>query len=106
MGFRANELTNWNGTTISYDANDNMLSDGSNTFTWNARNQVATLNNVSLQYDAFGRRSKNAAGASFLYNGANAVQELSGSTVTANLLGGGIDEFFNRADGSGSFTPL
>ncbi len=83
-----------------------MLSGGGNAFTWNARNQVATLNSVSLQYDAFGRRTKNAGGTSFLYNGANAVQELSGSTVTANLLGGGIDEVFSRADSSGSFTPL
>jgi hypothetical protein len=40
----ANELTNWNGTSISYDLNGNMLSDGMNIFTWNARDQVATLN--------------------------------------------------------------
>ena len=39
----ANELTNWNGPAISYDLNGNMLSDGSNVFTWNARNQVASL---------------------------------------------------------------
>jgi len=50
----ANELTNWNGTSIPYDNNGNMLSDGSNVFTWNARNQVASLNSVGLQYDAFG----------------------------------------------------
>src|SRR5215831_8801660 len=82
----ANELTNWNGTAISYDLNGNMLSDGTNTFTWNARNQVATLNNVNLQYDAFGRRTKNLQNTSFLFDGANAVQELSGSTATANLI--------------------
>ena len=28
----ANELTNWNGTAISYDLNGNMLSDGTNAF--------------------------------------------------------------------------
>lgn len=50
----ADQVTNWNGTPISYDANGNMLSDGINTFTWNARNQVAALNNVSLQYDGLG----------------------------------------------------
>jgi RHS repeat-associated protein len=102
----ANELTNWNGASIPYDANGNMLSDGSNLFTWNTRDQVATLNGVSPQYDAFGRRIKNAAGTSFLYNGADAVQELSGNTVTANLLNGSIDEAFTRSDSSGSFTPL
>jgi RHS repeat-associated protein len=102
----ANEVTNWNGLTLNYDQNSNMLSDGANTFTWNARNQVAKINNVSLQYDAFGRRVQNAAGTSFLYDGANAVQELNGSTVTANLLSGGVDEIFSRTDSSGAFTQL
>ena len=102
----ANELTNWNGTAISYDLNGNMLSDGTNTFSWNARNQVATLNSVSLQYDAAGRRIQNAAGKSFLFDGDNAAQELSGNTVLANLMSGGIDEVFTRADSFGSFTPL
>jgi RHS repeat-associated protein len=102
----ANELTNWNGTTISYDPNGNMLSDGANAFSWNARNQVATLNSVTLQYDGFGRRTKNLQNTSFLFDGANAVQELSGSTPTANLISGGIDEIFTRADSTGTFTPL
>ena len=102
----ANELTNWNGTAISYDLNGNMLSDGTNSFSWNARNQVAGLNGRNLQYDAAGRRVQNLLGLSFLYDGANAAQELSGSTVTANLLSGGVDEVFTRTDSSGSFTPL
>jgi len=46
------------------------------------------------------------AGTSFLYNGANAIHELSGSTTTANLIGGGIDKIFTRADATGTFTPL
>ena len=102
----ANELTNWNGTPISYDLNGNMLSDGTNSFSWNARNQVASLNSVSLQYDGFGRRTKNPQSTSFLFDGPNAVQELSGSTPTANLISGGIDEIFTRADSTGTFTPL
>src|SRR6185312_7506962 len=61
----ANELTNWNGTSISYDPNGNMLSDGTNTFSWNARNQVVALNSVNLQYDALGRRTKNFQNVSF-----------------------------------------
>lgn len=83
-----------------------MLSDGTNAFAWNARNQVATLNSVSLQYDGFGRRTKNLQNTSFLFDGANVAQELSGSTPTANLLSGGIDEIFSRADSTGAFTPL
>lgn len=45
-------------------------------------------------------------GKSFLYDGVNAAQELSGSTVIANLISGGIDEIFTRADSTGAFTPL
>jgi RHS repeat-associated protein len=59
-----------------------------------------------LQCDAVGRRIQNAAGKSFLYDGANAAQELSGSTPTVNLINGGIDEIFTRADSGGSFTQL
>src|SRR5206468_1934714 len=43
---------------------------------------------------------------SFLYDGVNAVQELSGSTPTANLLTGGVDQVFSRTDSTGTFTPL
>ncbi len=102
----ANELTNWNGTPISYDLNGNMQSDGTNSFTWNARNQVASLNGRSLQYDAYGRRIQNQLGTAFLYDGSNAAQELTGGTVTANLLSGGIDEMFSRSDSTGTVTPL
>jgi hypothetical protein len=42
------------------------------------------------------------ANTNFLYDGANPVQELSGSTVTANLLTGGIDERFTRTDSNGT----
>jgi RHS repeat-associated protein len=103
----ANELTNWNGATISYDSNGNMLGDANgNAFTWNARNQVTTLNGSGLQYDPVGRRTRSAAGKSFLYDGGNATQELSGSTVTANVWTGGTDEFFQRTDGNGTVSPL
>ena len=32
--------------------------------------------------------------------------QLSASTPTANLISGGIDEIFNRADSTGAYTPL
>src|SRR5947209_2458032 len=79
-----------------------MLSDGANTFTWNTRNQLATLNGAGVQYDAFGRRTRNAAGTSYLYDMVNAVQELNGATVTANMLTGGVDEVFMRTTSSGA----
>ena len=56
-------------------------------------------------HDALGRRtSKTILGGQtgFLYDGSNPVQELSGTTVTANLLTGGLDEYFTRTDTSGA----
>ena len=39
----------------------------------------------------------------FLYDGLNVVQELNGTTVTANFLTGlGIDELLTRTDGTGA----
>jgi RHS repeat-associated protein len=102
----AGELINWNGSNVTYDSNGNMVLDGSNNFTWNARNQMAVLNGASLGYDAFGRRTRNAAGTSVLYDGMNPVQELSGTTVTANLLSVRLDELLFRSDASGSFGQL
>ena len=37
-----------------------------------------------------------------VYDGVNAVQELTGGTVTANLLTGGVDEVFQRTDSPGA----
>jgi len=106
----ANRLTNWNGTALSYDANGNMLGDGSNSYAWNARNQLAGLSGANLgifMYDGLGRRAaKSIDGVTkqFLHDGLNPVQELSSiGTPTANLLTGlNIDEFFTRTDSAGS----
>jgi RHS repeat-associated protein len=102
----ANELTNWNGTAITYDANGNMLSDGQHTLTWNARGQLASVNGLSPEYDAWGRRVKNPQGTSYILDGANPVQELSGTTSVATLLTGGTDEIFSRSDSNGTFVPI
>jgi RHS repeat-associated protein len=42
----------------------------------------------------------------YLYDGSNVVQELSGTTVTANLINGGIDEVFMRTDSNGAVNFL
>lgn len=102
-----NQLTSWKGATLTYDANGNLTSDGTNTYTWNARNQLVSISggvNASFQYDAFGRRvSKTIGGTTqFLYDGANPVQEIAGSTASANLLTGGVDEYFQRTDSAGA----
>jgi RHS repeat-associated protein len=101
-----NQLSQWGTANLFYDANGNMTSSGTDGYTWDARNRlVSTLSGSSFQYDAFGHRQSKAIGATttnFLYDGANVVQELSGTTPTANLLSGGLDEYFQRTDSVGT----
>lgn len=100
----------FNGQTLSYDANGNLTSDGTNTYTWNARNQLTQISQggtveMSYAYDALGRRISKTVGSGtptqFLYDGANAVQETQGSTVNPLLVGLGIDERYARNDVTG-----
>jgi RHS repeat-associated protein len=104
-----NQLTKWGNKTLSYDLNGNMLGDLNNAFSWNARDQLSAVTKTgqtlpSFTYDAFGRRQKKTLGAtvtSYLYDGANAVQELIGATPSANMLTGlGVDEVFQRTEGA------
>ncbi len=102
-----NQLTNWNGATLTYDNNGNLTGDGTNTYMWNARNQLVTISgsvSANFQYDAFGRRvSKTIGGTTqFLFDGANPVQEISGTSASANLLTAGVDQYFQRTDSAGA----
>ena len=113
---RRQSLTLPNGVSMNYgyDAASQLLgityklgADGTNTYTWNARNQLVSISgavSASFQYDAFGRRVSKTIGATtqFLYDAANPVQEISGTSVSANLLTGGIDEYFQRTDLAGA----
>ncbi|MCP1456107.1 RHS repeat-associated core domain-containing protein [Pseudomonas kilonensis] len=107
----ANQLTAWSSASLLYDANGNMTSDGSNSYTWDSRQRLSTLTGTmsgSFSYDAANRRSqKTIAGQTtgYVFDGPNLVQELTGTappTVQANLLTGGLDEIFSRTEASGS----
>ncbi|GEM_PF-3028928 len=84
----SSQLTQSEATAFAYDLNGNLTSDGTNGYTWDARNRlVSTLSGASFRYDPFRRRvSKTVGGATtnYLYKGANVAQELSGATPTAN----------------------
>jgi hypothetical protein len=104
----ANQIATFGGVSFSYDDNGNLTSDGVRSYTWNARDQLASLTgpvNASFAYDGMGRRrAKTVAGTTtqFLHDGLNPVQELSGGSPVANLLTGlGIDEYFARTDPAG-----
>jgi len=109
----ANRQTAFAGQSLTYDLNGNLTNDGSNTYSWNARNQLTSITasalTASFAYDAFGNRiskTVNSSTSSYLYDGVNVVQELSGTTPTANIITGGIDEVFLRTDGAGAWSPL
>ena len=108
-----NQQTTFGTNTETYDLDGNLatVTDAGNTatYSWNARNQLVSISSpgfvASFTYDSFGRRTgRTVQGAvtNYVYDGLNPVQEKAGATVTANLLTGlGIDEFFTRADGVG-----
>ena len=110
----ANRLSNWNGTAYSYDDNGNLLSDGTRSYSWDARDRLVGLSggaSGSFTYDALGRRtSKTVSGITtkFVYDGVNVVQEQNGSgAVMANLVpSGNIDELLSRTDAAGVRYPL
>lgn len=90
----ANEMTSFNGTPQTYDADGNLVNDGTNTYSWDARNHLTAIvgpNTASFAYDADGRRAQKTIGntsTQFLYDGLNPVQELQNGAPSANLLTG------------------
>jgi RHS repeat-associated protein len=115
----ANRLTVSGPQSLTYDANGNLTGDGSQTYVWNARDQLVQIKDAndvvlaSFTYDALGRRQTKIVGgvaSGYVYDGANIVQELAGSAsnngnpanVKASYVSGGIDEVFAKQDGSGT----
>ena len=106
----ANRLTSAGSASLAYDAAGNLISDGVNTFSWNARHQLIAVSGgvgATFTYDAFGRRvtrTVNGVARHYLYDGLNIVEELdSGAAVTATLLNGlGVDDILTRTTAAGS----
>jgi RHS repeat-associated protein len=106
----ANEQVQFNTAALTYDANGNMTSDGSNTHTWDARNRLVAQSgpglSASFQYDALGRRiSKTVNGQTtqFLYDGNDIIAEIQSGAITAFYLRGlNIDEPFIRITATGN----
>jgi len=106
----ANEQIQFNTATLTYDANGNLTSDGTNTYTWDALNQVESISGpgltASFEYDALGRRISraiNVVTTQFLYDGNDIVAEIGGAAVGATYLRSlNIDEMFGilRQDGA------
>ncbi len=109
----ANHQLTFGGQSLTYDLNGNLTSDGSTTYTWDARNRLASLSGpgatASFQYDPLGRRTrKTIAGTTtdLVYDGLNPVEEIGAATTATLLTGLGIDEYFTRTDSGGTSALL
>ena len=105
----ANRPTTFNGITLAHDLNGNLTVEGQTTYTWDVRNRLVNLTGPGLSgnfsYDAEGRRvskTLNGSQTGFLYDGWNPVQELTGTSPSANLLTGlELDAYLGRDIGDG-----
>jgi RHS repeat-associated protein len=109
----ANRLTSWGVRTLSYDDNGAMVTDADSstlTYVWDERQRLSEIKQgtttvASFQYDAFDRRIGKTIGGvttSYLHDRWQVIQELNGTTPTANLLTGPrIDEVFRRTTSAG-----
>ena len=111
----ANEATTVNGVARSYDGAGNLTGDGSASYTWNDRGQLASVTGPagteSYGYGPTGLRTQvtGAGGStSFLWDTTgNQVAELTGGQVTASqLTGPGLDSNLVRTDSTGSHSQL
>jgi RHS repeat-associated protein len=87
------ELTGWDGSTITYDAQGQMTADGDKHYTWGPGHQLVAVNEpgqqASFAYDAFGRRTSqtvNGTTTSYIYDGTSELEDLMGGKPTEELL--------------------
>jgi RHS repeat-associated protein len=108
-----NQLVKREGVEASYDKDGNLLSDGANEYTWNAKGQLTGISgesSASFGYDPFGRRtSKTIAGTTteLLFDGANVALEAEEGEISAvSLAGLQADQLFARTTASGTDSYL
>lgn len=98
----ANHQLTFGARSLSYDLNGNLAADGTNTYTWNARNQLVGISGAvpaTFVYDALGRRQRKTIDGTvtdFVYDLLNPVRESSGVDTVDLLTGLGIDEHLTR----------
>ncbi|PYN89932.1 MAG: hypothetical protein DMD87_03705 [Candidatus Rokuibacteriota bacterium] len=104
----ANRQLTFGAQTLTYDLNGNLTSDGTSTYTWDARDRLTALagpNPASFVYDGAGRRRARTIGGTttnVLHDGLNPVQEQAGVSIRNLLTGLRVDEFLTRDDGAGT----
>jgi RHS repeat-associated protein len=93
-----NQLTSINGTTLTYDLNGNLLSDGTHVYTHDAVNRLVGVDGtITYTYDALGRRASktiNGTVTRYVYDGDRVIAEYDGAgqLLRKYIYGTGIDE--------------
>jgi RHS repeat-associated protein len=96
-----NQYATVGGTAYSYtDLRGNLISDGTNSYTYDVENRLLTASGptaVSLAYDPLGRLQSTTVGATatqYLYSGTQLVEELdgSGNVLRRYVHGAGTDD--------------
>lgn len=108
------ELTAINGTTkLTYDSNGSLTSDGTNTYTWNPLNELASVTtpstSYSYTYNPGGQRATTTVSGTTtadLYDGTTLVQQSSGSSPVANYLSTGSGGTVEIQNSGGLTVPL
>ena len=107
------ELTAFNGTKLSYDSNGSLTSDGSNSYTWNPLNELASVTTPSATssytYSPGGQQASVTSGAATttgLYDGGTLVQQSSGGKAVANYLSTGPGGLVQIQNSAGTTAPL
>ncbi len=81
-----NRLSQIGSTSVTYDSNGNILSDGFYTYTWDGEGNLATLGGNTETYDALGRRVEQSSSGVYteiVYNvDGSKLALMSGQTVT------------------------
>jgi RHS repeat-associated protein len=112
-----NQQTQFASATLGYDNNGNLTTDGTNTYTWDARDRLIGITgdsppsgtgtvplSASFSYDALDRRvakTINGATTTYLYDGADVVTE-AGASNASYLSTLNIDEPLVRQTPSGN----
>jgi len=108
----SNGITKWNGVTGGSDANNNLTTDPSNgdTYTWNERNQLRTLNGTSrsFYYDAINRRESYydvGTSISYLWDGIIGI-EVDNPSLIQNMLTDLNGEVLAVTTSAGTMEPI
>jgi RHS repeat-associated protein len=103
----ANQQQIFDTRVLAYDANGNLLHDGTTSYIWDVRDRLASIAGPVLGtflYDGLGRRvSRTVDGkrTAYLHDGLNVIQEHTATGITSTLTGLAIDEHLVRTHEAG-----